>query len=957
MVTKLAVAICVGLLASVTFAAAERSRESFNRDWLFARFGPMPDRTNKPEPGGETWAITATASGEEIDKGNTAQMAVDGDPATRWCAGDGRPNQWLQLDLGAAQHVSRAEVAWEFPDLKYQHVVEASADGKAWKALPGNVRYVRIRTTALPKQKWASISEVKLFDAAGKPIENRKSAGGGSPEAADFDDSSWRKLNVPHDWGVEGPFRDDLPGDTGKLPWKGIGWYRKHFTVPASDQGRRVFIDFDGAMANAKVWLNGQYVGTWPYGYAAFQLELTPHIKFGGENVLAVRLDTTKWGSRWYPGAGLYRNIWLTKTAPVHVGHWGVVITTPQPGQAKIAVTVDNQDSKPLTVEVTAEILDPAGAKVAESKAAAKEIAAGASATLELTASVANPKLWDLATPNLYVARTVVRAGGQVVDSCDETFGFRTIEFTPRDGFKLNGRRVPLYGTCNHHDLGPLGAAFNTRATERQLEILKEMGDNALRTSHNMPATELVELADRMGMVMMVEAFDCWRAGKTANDYSRLFNEWHEKDLRAMVRHFRNHPSVIMWSIGNEIHEQNGPQLAKPLADIVRSEDPTRPVTAGCNNAAAGTNGFQTAVDIFGLNYHTTVFEKLLKHPGNENKPMYSSESSSCISSRGEYFFPPKRGSDSRVNFQVSSYDVDAPGWAQPPDEEFAALDRSPAFMGEFVWTGFDYIGEPTPYNADSTNLLNFSDPADRARMQKELQDLGKMKVPSASSYFGILDLCGFKKDRFYIYQARWRPDLPMAHILPHWNWPERIGQVTPVHVYTSGDEAELFLNGKSLGRKVKGQFEYRIRWDDVVYQPGTLHVVAYRKGAKWAEDTVKTAGRPARLLLAVDRPMIKADGADLAYVTVTVADKDGLLVPRTHNLVAFEVEGPGEIAAVGNGDAASHEPFQARERKAYNGLCLAIVRAKAGQSGVIKLKAASAGLAGGEIQIRAGGE
>jgi len=966
MITKLAVVICVGLLATVTLAAAERSRESFNLGWRFARFGPMPDRTTRPEPGGETWSITASASSEETDKGNTAQMAVDGDPATRWCAADANQSQWLQLDLGAPQQVSRADVAWEYPDLKYQFVTEGSADGKAWQPLPATARYVRIRTTAIPNQKWASIWEVRLFDGAGKEIENRRSSAGGSPQAAGFDDSGWRKLDVPHDWGIEGPFRDDLANDTGKLPWKGIGWYRKHFTVPASDQGRRIFVDFDGAMANAKVWLNGEYVGTWPFGYAAFRLDLTPYVKFGGENVLSVRLDTVKWGSRWYPGAGIYRNVWLVKAAPVHVAQWGIYVTTPvateEKGEAKIATTIVNEGSSDATIKLTSAILEmnpdgTPGKEIASMEISGADIPAGKSCVLSPSITIAKPKLWDLKSPNLYIARTTISVGGNVVDVYDQTFGFRTIEFTAREGFKLNGRRVPLYGTCNHHDLGPLGAAFNTRAMERQLEILRDMGDNALRTSHNMPATELVELADRMGFVVMVEAFDCWRAGKTANDYSSLFNEWHEKDLRAMVRHFRNHPSVVLWSTGNEIREQNGPQLAQPLSDIVRAEDPTRPVTAGCNNASAGTNGFQTAVDVFGLNYHTTIFAKLLNHPGNENKPMHSSESSSCISSRGEYFFPVKRGNDSRVNFQVSSYDVDAPGWAQPPDEEFAALDKNPAFLGEFVWTGFDYIGEPTPYNADSTNLLNFSDPAERARMQKELQDLGKMKVPSASSYFGILDLCGFKKDRFYIYQARWRPDLPMAHILPHWNWPERVGQVTPVHVYTSGDEAELFLNGKSLGRKSKGQFEYRLRWDDVVYEAGQLHVVAYRKDQKWAEDTVKTTGAPAKLLLAVDRTKIKADGADLAYVTVTVADKEGLLVPRSHNLVAFEIEGPGEIAAVGNGDAASHEPFQAPQRKAYNGLCLAIVRAKAGEPGIIKLKAASAGLTGSEIQIHAGSE
>ena len=809
------------LLLCTATALAERSRESFNRDWRFARFGPMPDGATLPEPGNP-------------------------------------------------------------------------------------------------------------------------------PQAVGFDDSKWRALDVPHDWGIEGPFRDDLPGNTGKLPWEGIGWYRKHFTVPATDAGKRVFIDFDGAIANSEVWLNGQLIGGWPYGYNAFRLELTPHIKFGADNVIAVRLDTTKWGSRWYPGAGIYRNVWLVKTAPIHVGHWGVYITTPKMGEARLAVTVDNQSNKPAEIEVRAEILN----SKATSAPVKNTIVANGSGTVDLKITVPNPKLWDLETPNLYTARVTVSVAGKVVDTYDETFGFRTIEFTPRDGFKLNGRRVEVRGTCNHHDLGPLGAAVNTRALERQLEILKEMGNNALRTSHNPPAPELIELADRMGLLVQCEAFDCWRTGKTTNDYSRVFDEWHDKDLRAMVRHFRNHPSVFMWSIGNEIREQKGPELAKPLRDIIHSEDPTRPVTAGCNNPKAGVNGFQHAVDVFGLNYHLGDYEKSLKHPGNEKKAFHSAESSSCVSSRGEYFFPVKRGDDSRVNFQVSSYDVDAPPWASSPDEQFKALDKFPAFFGEFVWTCFDYLGEPTPYNADVTNLLNFSDPAAKAAMQKQLDTLGKLKVPSASSYFGIVDLCSFKKDRFYIYQARWRPDLPMAHILPHWNWTERVGQVTPVHVYTSGDEAELFLNGKSLGRKTKGKFEYRLRWDDVVYQPGELKVVAYRQGKKWAEDVMKTTGPATKLLLSVDRPKIKADGQDLAFVTVTIADKDGLLVPRTHNLVTFGLEGPGEIVAVGNGDAASHEPFQAKQRKAFNGLCLAIVRAKPGSPGTITFKAASEGLTGNTIRI-----
>ena len=649
------------------------------------------------------------------------------------------------------------------------------------------------------------------------------------------------------------------------------------------------------------------------------------------------------------------------KTAPVHVGHWGVSVTTPvvteEKAEVKFVVTVNNRGTKETKASARTEILElgsdgVTGKKVAASSAVEQTLAVNTSANVQLAATVSKPKRWDITSPTRYLARTTVSVGGQIVDSYDQPFGIRSIEFTPRDGFKLNGRRVQLYGTCNHHDLGPLGAALNVRALERQLEILKEMGNNALRTSHNPPAPELLDLADRMGFLVECEAFDCWRAGKTGNDYSRLFNEWHAKDLQAMVRRERNHPSVVLWSIGNEIHEQSGPALAKQLRDIVHAEDPTRPVTAGCNNASAGFNGFQTAVDVFGLNYNLGSYGRFLKHPGNETKPAHGSETSSCISSRGEYFFPLRKGGDSRVNFQVSSYDVDVPGWAQTPDETFAALDKNPAFLGEFVWTGFDYIGEPTPYNSDASNLLNFQDPAQRAEMKKQLDELGKIKVPSASSYFGIVDLCGFKKDRFYIYQARWQPELPMAHLFPHWNWPERAGQVTPVHVYTSGDEAELFLNGQSLGRKKKGEFEYRLRWDDVVYAPGELRVVAYRSGKEWARDTVKTTGPAAKLLLAADRAAIRADGQDLAFITVTIADKDGLMVPRTHNLVKFDLTGPGEIVAVGNGDAASHEPFQAKQRKAFNGLCQVIIRAKPGEPGQITLKATSDGLPAAELPI-----
>lgn len=936
-------AVILSCASSRAVGAPSRETQSFNDNWLFARFGPMPDGSQTAEPGATARLFQISASSMESDKGNLAEFAADGDPTTRWCANGAALPQTLTINLGSARRIGKVAIRWEFDD-GYRYTAEFSGDGKTWSETPGTAQYVRIRVTGTPDAKWASIREVHVFDAEGQEIKNEALQTASQPSEAAYNDSSWRKLNVPHDWAIEGPFRYDIEGNTGKLPWRGIGWYRKHFSVPAADAGRRVFVDFDGAMANAKVWCNGQYVGTWPYGYQAFRLELTPFLKLGAENVIAVRLDTTRWGSRWYPGAGIYRNVRLVKTAPVHVGQWGVWVTT-EGKTAKVAVTVDNQGDTAAPVSVSATIL---GLNSLPVTADVSPIPAGGSTTSSLSLTAPDAKLWDLQTPNLYTARVTVAVGGTVVDTYDQPFGFRSFEFTPRDGFHLNGKRVPLYGTCNHHDLGALGAAVNYRALERQLEILKEMGDNALRTSHNPPAPELLELADRMGFVVMCEAFDCWEHGKTGNDYARLYPDWHVKDLQAMVHHFRNHPSIVLWSTGNEVAEQGSLNPAKHLRDIVHAEDPTRPVTAGVWDGAARSE-FRFGVDVFGQNYGIGHYAALLKHPGNENKPFLSSESSSQISSRGEYFFG-MRDSD----FQVNSYDLQAVPWGCTPDAEFAALDKNPQYAGEFVWTGFDYLGEPTPYNNDMSNLLNVhdKDPAKLAAMKKELEELGRIRCPSRSSYFGIVDLAGFKKDRFYNYQARWRPELPMAHILPHWNWPERVGQATPVHVYTSGDEVELFLNGKSLGRRKKGEFEYRLRWEDVKYEPGELKAVAYKGGARWAEDVVKTAGAPAKLILSADRAEIKADGQDLTFVTVTIADKDGLLVPRTHNLVRFETEGVGDLIAVDNGDATSFEPFQASQRKAYNGLCLAIIRSRS-TSGSITLKAVSEGLAPAQLVVR----
>jgi beta-galactosidase len=781
---------------------------------------------------------------------------------------------------------------------------------------------------------------------------------------AAFDDRSWRQLNLPHDWGIEGPFNQEYPGETGKLPWWGVGWYRKHFTPSASEKDKRFFLDIDGAMAYAAVWLNGKFVGGWPYGYASFELDLTPYVEFGSENVIAIRLDNPPDSSRWYPGGGIYRNVWLVKTQPLHVAHWGSYLTTPEVNRDEAGVnaklTIANDSSSPVTAKVSARTyeLTAAGAKslkpVVISAPATLEIAAGSRVTTDLEWRINHPKLWSLSSPNRYLAEFVVEKGDKIVDVYETVFGIRTIKFDVANGFLLNGERVKLNGVCDHHDLGPLGSAINVRALERQLQILKEMGVNAIRTSHNPPAPELLELCDRLGIVVMDEAFDAWRRAKKKNDYHLLFDDWHEKDLRALVRRDRNHPAIILWSIGNEIGEQRdaaGHEIAKQLAKIVHEEDLTRPVIAAANITESGYNGFQKTVDVFGYNYKPAEYGKFRQ--ANPSIPMLASETASTVSSRGEYFFPVSDDKSlGRADFQVSSYDLYAPRWATPPDSEFRGQDEFPFSAGEFVWTGFDYLGEPTPYGGDSTNLLNFTNPSVQAQMAEQLKQSGKIKVPSRSSYFGIVDLCGFKKDRFYIYQARWRPELPMAHILPHWNWPERVGQVTPVHVYTSGDEAELFLNGRSLGRKKKGQYEYRLRWDDVKYEPGVLKVVVYKNGKSWTEDTMTTTGPAAKLSLKADRVSAKADGEDLIFVTVSVTDAKGLMVPRANNRINFEISGPGDIVAVDNGDATDHDSFQSHSRRAYNGLCLVVIRSRADRRGAITLKAAAQNLTGTNLLL-----
>ncbi len=789
-------------------------------------------------------------------------------------------------------------------------------------------------------------------------------------EALDFaqpslDDSSWRKLALPHDWGIEGPFDQSLPGETAKLPWFGVGWYRKHFTVDAADLVRRNYLQLDGAMSYAAVWCNGKFAGGWPSGYASWRLDLTPFLK-SGDNVIAIRLDNPENSSRWYPGGGIYRNVWLEKTSPVHVEPLDTFVTTPEVTTASatidIKTKISNHSTAPADLRVATRIFKlsadgkPEGEAVAGSSPVALAVPAGQTVASGSTLKLGKPKLWDVTGPERYVAVTLVQQNGKIVDRYESPFGIRTIKFTADDGFHLNGRRVPLQGVCLHHDLGSLGAAFNTRAAERQLELMKEMGCNAIRITHNPPAPEFLELCDRMGLLVINEFTDTWTYPKKPNGYAKLFKDWSEADWRSILRRDRNHPSIILWSTGNEVGEQRDAKrhvVSSRLTAIAREEDPTRGSTVGCDKPDAGHNGFQKTMDVFGFNYKPHEYRKFRE--ANPQQPLYGSETASTISSRGEYAFPVSENkADGKIGFQMSSYDLYAPAWAGTPDTEFKGQDENPSVAGEFVWTGFDYLGEPTPFNNDVTVLTNFHTEEARAKAEEELKALGKIKVPSRSSYFGIIDLAGFKKDRFYLYQSRWRPELPMAHILPHWNWQDRPGEVTPVHVYTSGDEAELFLNGTSLGRKKKGEFEYRLRWDDVKYAPGELKVVAYKAGKEWATTAVKTTGDAAKLLLKADRSTITGDGRDLAFVTATVADKDGLLVPRSKPMLKFEISGPGEIVSTDNGDPTDHTSFQSPDRRAFNGLALAIVRTKPGASGPITLRVSGEGMESAEVVVTA---
>jgi beta-galactosidase len=952
------------LLAASWLASHAETRESFDASWKFARFDVMPDGSRLAEPGSP--AKTASASSSESS--NPPEHAVDGNPNTRWCAADGSSNQSLTLDLGRSAKLGGVEIDWEKPAV-YPCKIDASIDGSKWQPVEdrnsatqasGKVklstsvitRYLRVTVGSTPPTQWASISELRALDANGNPLKPVAPAAttNTSPSAADFDDSQWRKINLPHDWAIEGPFRIDLENETGKLPWPGIGWYRKVLNLTTADQGKAIFLDFDGAMSQSKIFVNGQAAGEWPYGYASFRVDITRFVKWGAPNAIAVRLDNPARSSRWYPGGGIYRHVWLVKSPPIHFAHHGVFATSENitANSADVVVNTELQGAdRPAELKVVHELLDASGKRVASTSSPAS--------TLTARMQVKSPTLWDTKNPYLYTLRSTLAKGSEKIDSRDTLIGIRKAEWKP-DGFYLNDQRIQIKGVCNHHDLGPIGAAFNERAAERQIELLKEMGCNSIRTSHNPPAPQLLDLCDRMGMLVLDELFDAWSVAKKPNDYHIHFDAWHERDVANFIRRDRNHPSVIAWSTGNEIPEQGDPgkhSISTDLSNLMRKHDPSRKITNGCNDLGAAYNGFAETIDIFGLNYPVRQPNLPAElHSKKPQLPIINTETSSCVSSRGSYYFPATwdKGGGS-FEFQVSSYELYAPGWANRPDLDFELLDRNPFIAGEYVWTGFDYIGEPTPYNQDSTYALNFQNPEERKKALEDLKKIGN-RPPSRSSYFGILDLCGFPKDRYYLYQAHWRPDFPMAHILPHWNWQERIGQITPVHVFTSGDEAELFLNGKSLGRKKKEPFTYRIVWEKVKYQPGELKVVTWKKGKEWAKAERSTTGQATQLLATADRPEIRADGNDLAYITVTIADAKARLVPRSMDRLHFKIAGPAEIVAVCNGDATNHESLQGTTMPAFNGLCQVIVRGKPGSPGTATLSVASGKLPAAKVTL-----
>ena len=778
-----------------------------------------------------------------------------------------------------------------------------------------------------------------------------------------YDDSAWRMLNVPHDWAIEGDFSASAPsGNSGGALPGGVGWYRKSFEVAAADKGKLFYIDFDGVYMNAKVWINGQLLGQRPYGYSSFRFDLTPHLKFGARNVVAVRVDNSDQpNSRWYSGCGIYRHVWLVKTEKIHVAHWGTHVVA-EGNKVSVSVSIDNNTTSQQTVVVRNKIISPAGVQVAS---ASKKLSLNPSAKSIRSLSqlkVSRPQIWSCETPYIYKVVTTIEQNGKVVDTYETPTGFRTFKFDAEKGFSLNGKSMKINGVCQHHDLGCLGAAVNEDALYRQLRILKEMGTNAVRCSHNPPAPELLAMCDTMGLIVMDESFDMWRRRKTKNDYARFFDQWAERDLTDLVLRDRNHPSILMWSIGNEVLEQwssadadtlsaeqanlilnaghdastlsHGTEmsvnslLCKNLCEIIRRLDNTRPITAGCNEPDPKNHLFKSgALDIIGFNYHHQWVKDVPKNfPG---KPFIFSESVSALQTRGFYMMPSDSVYKAPIewwlpyqdpSFQCSAYDNMHASWSSTHEETWDVVKHNDFVGGQFIWTGFDYIGEPTPYG-----------------------------FPARSSYFGIVDLAGFPKDSYYMYQSEWT-DKQVLHLFPHWNWLD--GQHIDLWCYyNNADEVELFINGRSQGVKAKkDDHEYHLMWR-VKFEPGEVKAVARKNGKVVAEKTIRTSGAPAQLRMTSDRIRFgnNPNGDNLAFITVEVIDKDGNLCPRADDQVFFEVEG-GRIVGVDNGNPISMERFKDTKRKAFNGKCLVVV---ATDGGDVTVRAKGYQLGGSEVMVK----
>ena len=787
--------------------------------------------------------------------------------------------------------------------------------------------------------------------------------------AEDYDDKAWQEVTVPHDWAIYGPFsihndRQNVAitqdgqkeamehaGRTGGLPFVGVGWYRLDFEAPAFEEGKCATLIFDGAMSHARVYVNGMEVGYWPYGYNSFHFDITPYIKAGEVNTLAVRLENENESSRWYPGAGIYRNVHLVVTEDAYVPVWGTQLTTPIVTKELAKVELRTKLTTPEGADrsiyrIVTDIIDPAGEVVATNEATLSRYD---NTLFEQEFDIAVPELWSVDNPALYYAKSKIYAGTELKDEYSTRFGIRTLEIIPDKGMFINGEPAKFKGVCNHHDLGPLGAAVNEAAIRRQIRIMKEMGCNAIRTSHNMPAPELVEACDEMGMMLMLETFDEWRTPKLANGYHKYFDEWAERDLVNLIHHYRNNPSVVMWCIGNEVPDQGdkmwGPKLSRFLQDICHREDPTRYVTQGMDQPHNVVyNNMAAMMDVAGFNYRPW-------HYGNSYQALpqqiiLGTETASTVSSRGVYKFPVERRSMATYDdHQSSSYDVEHCSWSNLPEDDWMWHEDYDCCIGEFVWTGFDYLGEPTPYY---TNW------------------------PSHSSLFGIVDLAGLPKDRYYLYRSHWNKAEETLHILPHWTWPGREGETTPIFVYTNYPSAELFINGVSQGvrtkdtsvtlenswdeeseRSLKRQSRYRLMWMDTKYEPGTVKVVAYNEaGEAVAEREVKTAGKPHHIELKVDRATIEANGKDLAFVTVSVVDKDGNLCPAADNLIEFSVAGEGHYRAGANGNSVSLELFHEPRMKVFSGMMTAIVESN-DTPGTITLTARSKGLKSAKIVIK----